>query len=127
MSQLKGLAHIGIMVKDVERSKDFYKRLGFVLTDEVDVGAKLAFLNAGSCLIELIQPQNYGDARNPGQVDHIAITVNDIIKAVSDAKSNGIAIDEKNIAEINILGGVKNVFFEGPDGERLEFFEYINR
>ena len=27
----------------------------------------------------------------------------------------------------NLLDGVKNIFFCGPDGERIEFFDYVNR
>jgi catechol 2,3-dioxygenase-like lactoylglutathione lyase family enzyme len=56
MSQLniKGLAHIGIFVKDIDKSIDFYKRLGFTLDKEENIGVRLAFLSAGTCLIELV-------------------------------------------------------------------------
>jgi len=121
--KITGLAHIGVFVNDIEKSIDFYKRLGFTLDKEENPGIRLAFLSAGSCLIELVE--RVGDpAREAGVVDHVAVVVDDIIAAIENAKAKGIEIDDSQIKELSILGGVKNVFFEGPDGERLEFFEY---
>ena len=122
---IKGLAHIGIFTSDMDKSVDFYKRLGFTLDTEETTpdGTRLAFLSAGTCLIELIGKT--GNACD-GVVHHVAMTVDNIEKAVATAKENGIVIDA-TINNVPILGGVKNVFFEGPDGEKLEFFEYCNK
>ena len=122
-SNITGLAHIGIFAKDIDVSINFYKGLGFALDTEETApdGTRLAFLSAGTCLIELI---GKSEERTHGAVDHIAMVVDDIIQAVATAKEKGIDINAMNISKVNILGGVKNVFFEGPDGERLEFFEY---
>jgi len=121
-SNITGLAHIGIFTKDIGKSIDYYKRLGFTLDNEEQAGeTKLAFLSAGTCLIELV---GIGGERTAGVVDHIAVVVDDIEKAISDANANGIEIDASQIASMPILGGIRNVFFTGPDGERLEFFEY---
>ena len=117
-----GLAHIGIFVKDIDKSIDFYKRLGFTLDKEEQPSIRLAFMSAGSCLIELVEKNNI-PARTAGVVDHIAVQVDDIEAAIAGARAQGIQIDAE-INTMNILGGIKNVFFEGPDGERLEFFEY---
>ncbi|MCL2565088.1 MAG: VOC family protein [Defluviitaleaceae bacterium] len=51
MSCVTGLAHIGIYVKDINISIDFYKKLGFTLDREENPGVKLAFLSAGTALI----------------------------------------------------------------------------
>jgi len=122
-TNILGLAHIGIYVKDINKSIDFYKRLGFTLDNEEQTpsGTQLAFLSAGTCLIELIGVNEEGIA---GVVNHIAMTVDNIEQAVVTAKANGIDIDASLIMDVPILGGIKNVFFAGPDGERLEFFEY---
>jgi lactoylglutathione lyase len=119
---IKGLAHIGIFVSDMDASIDFYKRLGFSLDGEENAGIRLAFLSAGTCLIELIA---HTDAANraDGRVDHIAMEVDDIEAAIASAIANGIPIGGA-VNSVAILGGVRNVFFTGPDGERLEFFEY---
>jgi len=118
-SHIKGLSHIGIFAKDIDVSIDFYKRLGFSLDKEADVGVRLAFLSAGTCLIELIEQ---AESRAAGVVDHIAMEVDDIAAAVADAIKNGIAVNAADIKFVDILGGIKNVFFTGPNGERLEFF-----
>ena len=119
---ITGLAHIGVFAKDIDKSIDFYKRLGFTLDKEEDVGIRLAFLSAGTCLIELVEQKDI-PPRDAGVVDHVAVVVDDINAAIANAKANGINIDGE-VNSVPILGGVKNVFFEGPDGERLEFFEY---
>ena len=123
---IEGLAHIGIFVKDTTTSLDFYKRLGFTLDNEESIdNLKLSFLSAGTCLIELVEFENGENSGRPaGVVDHIAIVVDDIEAAVANAIKNGIEIDSSAIASIPVLGGIKNVFFEGPDGERLEYMEY---
>jgi len=121
---IKGLAHIGIFVKDIDTSIDFYKRLGFTLDKTESIHIRLAFLSAGTCLIELVEQKDIG-ARTAGQVDHFAVEVDNLDAAITRAKENGIAIDASTVSFVDILGGVKNVFFEGPDGERLEFFEYV--
>ena len=123
--KITGLAHIGVFVKDMEKSIDYYKRLGFTLDKEEKPSVRLAFLSAGSCLIELIE-QTDAPKRPAGVVDHIAMAVDNIEAAIENAKAQGIDIDASKINSVSILGGIKNVFFEGPDGERLEFFEYCS-
>jgi len=123
MSKVTGLAHIGIFTKDIDKSIEFYKCLGFTVDNEENVGIRLAFLSAGNCLIELVE-QVDSPPRTAGIVDHVAMVVNNIDAAIESAKANGIEIDASTVASMPILGGIKNVFFEGPDGERLEFFEY---
>jgi len=126
MNGIKGLAHIGIRVKNIEQSIDFYKRLGFTLDKEVSIHVRIAFMSAGTCLIELVETKPEADCA--GIIDHIAIEVCGIEDVVASCKTNGIAIDETTIRTIELsgLGGVKNVFFAGPDGERLEFFEHLD-
>ena len=119
--KITGLAHIGVFVKDIDKSIDFYKRLGFTLDKEEKTSIRLAFLSAGTCLIELVEKS---DSRSAGVIDHLAMVVDNIDAAIENAKAHGIAIDVTAINNVPILGGVRNVFFEGPDGERLEFFEY---
>ena len=122
--KIEGLAHIGIFVKDMEASIGYYKKLGFTLDKEESFGnLELAFLSAGTCLIELVKPEEYSK-RVAGPIDHIAVVVDDIEAAVANACANGINIDASKIAFAPVLGGIRNVFFEGPDGERIEFMEY---
>ena len=122
--KITGLAHIGIFVKDIDKSIDYYKRLGFTLDKQEQTSIRLAFLSAGDCLIELLEQKKGEPPRAKGAVDHIAMVVDDIEAAVENAKIQGIDIDSSQINFMPILGGIKNVFFTGSDGEKLEFFEY---
>lgn len=127
--KLKGLAHIGLCVLDMDKSKAFYQdTLGFELTDEATLpnGVKLAFLHIGSCLLELVYTPGR-EAREAGVVDHIAIEVEDIETVVCKLIEKGVKFLSDEIGEADIQGGIKNIFFTGPDGERLEFFEFLNR
>lgn len=124
---IKGLAHIGIFVKDMDASVKFYRdMLGFTVTDEYQMGSRLVFCSIGTCLLELIQPKEY-TPRVPGQVDHIAVEVENIEDLCDELRAKGVSIPGKIDFNADLLGGVKNVFFEGPDGERIEFFEYTKR
>ena len=126
IGKVTGLAHIGIFVKDIDKSIDYYKRLGFTLDNEEQPGIRIAFLSAGNCLIELVEQKDL-PSRQAGVVDHVAMVVDNIEAAIENAKAQGIEIDASQVSSMDILGGIKNVFFDGPDGERLEFFEYCSR
>lgn len=127
--KITGLAHIGIKVRDMAASLKFYTEvLGFEKTGEQIFGTShLAFLNIGTCILELIQAAQY-EERTAGQVDHIAVEVKGIETLVEKLKAQGVQFlsDAVNVAP-GLLDGVKNIFFVGPDGERFEFFEYYNR
>ena len=127
--KITGLAHIGIRVADMDASIKFYvDTLGFELTNEQSMGAtKLAFLNIGTCLLELIQPADFAP-REAGSIDHIAVEVIDIEPLVCRLIEKGVKFLTDGINVVpELLGGVKNIFFEGPDGERIEFFEYTGK
>lgn len=125
MGKVTGLAHIGVKVKDLEASKKFYvDLLGFQIDDENDLGqVQLAFLSNGNCLIELIRADSVPEL--PGQIDHICMEVEGIDDLVAELKAKGIAFDGDISYSAVIRGGIKNIFFEGPDGERIEFFDYM--
>ena len=127
--RLLGLAHIGIMVKDAEVSMDFYmNKLGFELQAVQEMGpTKLVFLNAGTCQIELVQKPDL-EPRQPGPVDHIAIEVEDIEPLMERLKAQGVRFETETFSFAkDLLGGVRNVFFRGPDDERIEFFDYMKK
>ena len=116
-----GLAHIGIYVRDMDASVDFYKRLGFSLDREVEGNVRLAFLSAGTCLLELVG-RNVEPYREAGIVDHIALAVDDLDAAVAGCKQAGIEVDDSKAGGSSALGS-RNLFFTGPDGERLELYQ----
>ena len=137
MTDLIGLAHIGIFTEDIEKSKDFYINiLGFNLDFETTIdkgeGAylKVAFVKIGSLIIELLQPSESARIKtgNDGAADHIAIEVKNIDQCITEFKQKGIVFEsEKPVYIEKLYNSVKVVFFRGPSKERLELFEYINR
>ncbi|MDL2205859.1 VOC family protein [Eubacteriales bacterium OttesenSCG-928-N13] len=123
-----GLHHIGIYVADIEVSKAFYiEKLGFELLQEAAPGdTKLALIGVGSCVIELIQRADHAP-RQAGVIDHIAISVEDIDQIVCRLIEKMVVFESGEVNDApDLFGGIRNIFFSGPDGERLEFFESIH-
>ena len=127
MGKVTGLAHIGIMVKDLEVSRKFYvEKLGFEEECRNDLGGTvICFLNNGTCLLELVCRENYQAPTDPrAHIDHVCMEVEGIDSLVASLKEQGVEFEsDVNYSSVN-HGGVKNIFFHGPDGERIEFFEY---
>ncbi|NMB20118.1 MAG: VOC family protein [Firmicutes bacterium] len=129
--EIIGLAHIGVHTDDLEKSIEFYESvLGFTLdyTAEVRSGAvKLAFLTKGSCIIELIHNtlENIAASRQAGIIDHVALGVKDISELTARLAEQGVSYETKEPMSLDVRGGVRTIFFYGPSGERLEFFEYL--
>ena len=127
-NKLLGLAHIGILVTDAEASKDFYlNTLRFDLKAEHTLpnGVRLVFCDAGSCQIELVCPPA-GMKKPEGVVSHIAIECKNIEKWVEELRAKGVYFESEQIGVMeNLLGGAKNIFLHGPDGERIELWEYL--
>ena len=129
MGKAIGLAHIGVFVSNMERSMKFYiDNLGFESQGIDDLGAtKIGFLKNGGCIIELVCHETYSNPPTRGIIDHICLEVEDIEGVVAALTANGIAME--NDAGVGfsdkIRGGVKNIFFRGPDGERIELMEFV--
>ena len=133
MAKLEGLAHIGLFITDIEKSKQFYgEMLGFetifeCTSDEPDgTVTKVAFVKNGDLTLELVQFANPRE-RTDGWVDHIALKVEDI-EAVRDMLlERGIKFetDEITIAPHVFPNGSKWILFRGPDNEHLEITEIL--
>ncbi|KIL42246.1 glyoxalase [Gordoniibacillus kamchatkensis] len=123
------LEHIGIMVKDMDRSVRFYtETLGLQLRgrEKLGDGVELGFLaypGTDNIVLELIARWR-DDLPAKGNVDHVAFTVTDIEAEVERLKGLGVEMIDSAPKELPICGGVKIAFFYGPDGERLELFQY---
>lgn len=120
-----GLHHIGIKVQDAARSEAFYTELlDFQKTGEFRKGeSHLVFLRAGSCVLELIERSTI-EKLPAGNVDHIALAVENIEEVAARAKNGGAEFSGAQISYVEwIMNGIKNVFFTGPDGERIELVE----
>ncbi|MGB7998825.1 MAG: VOC family protein [Anaerobacillus sp.] len=122
---IQKLEHVGVQVRNIEASKGFYQGIiGLELLDELtlpDGNKKLAFLGLeGEIIIELIEGYN-SELPVEGKVHHIAFTVSDIEEERTRVRNLGVTFIDEGI---NVLpNGAKYLFFAGPDGEWIEFFQ----
>jgi lactoylglutathione lyase len=124
---VKKLEHVGVMVKDIEASIKFYTEvIGMELRGRLlhtNGVIRLAFLNfpgAKESEVELIEGYNAGLPAE-GKVHHIAFTVDNLEAEVERIKALGVKCIDQEIT--TLPDGSRYFFFEGPDGEWLEFFE----
>ncbi|MDR1320266.1 MAG: VOC family protein [Gracilibacteraceae bacterium] len=118
------VAHIGLIVKDVDRSVEFYTKLcGCALLPEKAYEnnlIRIQFLSLGDVVIEILQhkaPDPVGN-RWRGVVDHVAIETDDMEDVLTKMKEAGVKLLEGPRRSII---GASIAFFEAPDGERVEF------
>ena len=119
----KGLCHVGVMTDDAEKSVKFYcENLGFRPYYAGKMGPMpLTFVEGGGLVIEFISA---GKAAPGGAVDHFAIEVLNIEEAVASLKAKGIEVGPVMASPDFFPTGMKNVFFTGPNGEKIEFVEF---
>ena len=133
MAKITGLAHVGIFVADIERSKKFYDDvLGFetIFEFEVDEEAgvkKVAFVRNGDFTLEFIQRPN-PQKLTGGLIDHIALAANDIAGVKDNLARRGVKFEtEEILSNLKVFPkGTKWIKFRGPDGEILELNEVLD-
>ncbi len=117
-----GIGHIGIPTSDMQKTVQFYERLGFTVAHQNQVpasGAQVAFLQLGNLIIEA-----YAEGGNglDGAINHFALDCTDIEKAFADAQEQGYHILSNGIETLPFWeNGVAFFIIEGPNRERIEF------
>lgn len=131
MAKMEGLAHIGVFITDLARSKEFYEEvLDFETIYECGVPeadgttTDVAFVKNGNLVLELVRTAN-PQKRQDGWVDHIALAVEDIESIQKLLEERGIRFEtDKPVLGANVFpNGAKWLTFRGPDGEHLEINE----
>lgn len=99
--ELKRVDHVGIAVKNLDESVKFYESLGFKATGYEVVAeqkVKVAFLPCGDSEIELLESTEpdgpiarFIEKNGPG-IQHIAIRVDDIDKALEELKAKEVRL-----------------------------------
>lgn len=142
---VKKIDHINVVVKDLEKAKEFFMDLGFVMQREGilegkwvekliglrNVKAAYVGLSLENCEtnLELLHFINYenlttwdNDVLNKTGFRHMAFKVDNIENVVSRLKSKGIEFfsEIQKYSELN----KKLCYFKGPEGIVLELAEY---
>lgn len=124
---VKKLEHVGIMVKDLEKSIAFYRdviglklRGTLVHTDPSITLAFLSFPGAQETEIELIHGYN-DQLPAEGKVHHLAFAVDQLEPEIERLRALGVTFIDEEIT--TLPNGSRYIFFHGPDGEWLELFE----
>jgi len=115
---INGLAHICVYTRDMSKSLVFYTdTLGFdvVHRAHLDSGYSFAMVRRGSCIIELLEPEDVNKIkpRTGGVIDHIALEVKDINTVFAKLKAKGVSFFTPIIDDPNLMGGVRIAFFRG--------------
>jgi len=118
------LDHLALVVKDCERSADFYKLVfGCAVVDHlVNDTMKIIYLQCGDLTLELLEYIAVSPpSRGAGIYDHLAFIVANIQAAMVSLKEQGVEFESDNPRLT--MNGKKIIFFSGPDGERIELIE----
>lgn len=117
-----GVEHIGIKALDIERAIRFYVEvLGFKFLHRIKPGqVELVFLELGGTVLELVEVVE-GYRYEDGVVNHLALRVSDIFRAVEYLKTHHVELTSSE--PMSIGEGRYNFFFRGPSGERLELYQ----
>jgi len=116
--------HVGIIVSDLARSKEFYGALGFEFVDErVGEDKTLTFMRLGGLQVELFayrEPVPAPDATHEKVLGfrHLAFETPDIDGVFSELRERGIIGGDIAIRELP--GGWRLLFFPDPDGMEIE-------
>jgi len=124
---IRKIEHVGIMVRDIERSVAFYTEVVGLRhlrtmphTNGVIKLAFLAYPDASETVIELIEGYN-AELPAEGKVHHIAFTVDRLDDELARIRTLNVELRDTDIT--TLPDGSRYFFFYGPDGELLELFE----
>lgn len=126
MMNINGYHHIGLVVKDIDRSMKFYvdglggKVIHHFPMRGTDKTIYLVDLG-GNAVVEII-PRGNGEEESNARWAHIALAAEDVWAAHDMAVKTGAVTQDA--PKHTILGTMKasNAFVVGPDGETIEFF-----
>jgi catechol 2,3-dioxygenase-like lactoylglutathione lyase family enzyme len=142
--ELRGVHHVGVPVRDLQRSLAFYRDIFGIEPDfvvesegpEVDAAVQLpdvrvtaAFLTLGNTFLELLeyrQPVGADFALRNCDVGavHVALEVGDVAAAHEQLRAEGIEFSSPpTLIEEGELAGHRFAYFRDHDGIQFELFE----
>jgi catechol 2,3-dioxygenase-like lactoylglutathione lyase family enzyme len=122
--------HIAITVDDIEKTKDFYRKIGFKVEKEMystEKSRRLLLLRGYGFEMEIFrfddQPPDQKDVSNLQAIKmhHFALPVRNLEETKSKLLAEGVPLS-KDI-QTSSSGGVRFLNIEDPSGFTIEFFE----
>ena len=120
--------HVGLNVSDLDRSKGFYQKVfGFdVMGESREEGRRFVFLSEGSTLVLTLWQQGEGrfEKQRPG-LHHLSFqvaTIEDVKRAEEKLRALNVPFIYDGIVPHTEGSQSAGVFFEDPDGIRLEIY-----
>ena len=121
-NNVTGIQHLGIPTGDLSKTIEFYQGLGFEVIWQNP--GEVAFLQNGTLVIETYAVEE--PAMRNGAIDHVALNVQDIEAAWSDAQACGYETEDTAINFLPFFErGVKFFTIIGPNREKVEFNQYL--
>ncbi len=106
--------HIGYLVKDIEKAKEAFKKLGFKITqavsEDLDRKASICFINNGVYCVELISPWKESDLypllkKFKKTAYHICYEVGCLELAIKKMEEEGFTLFRAPEKAVSIGGG----------------------
>lgn len=128
---ITSLAHIGLRTQNIAAAREFYRSLGFEPERQIEIEEArgtivVQFMQIQGTVLELYQLPWQADARAPQDsgIDHLAWQVADLSAAERWIISLGYPLVE---GPCDHPAGCRYFMIAGPDGERVEFLQPLNR
>jgi catechol 2,3-dioxygenase-like lactoylglutathione lyase family enzyme len=113
--------HVGIYVKDIDRSVTFYTNI-FGWKEKRRMGTediKIAVLDIGEGYLEIVQRPGSPGIPPTGNWSHIAFHVENFTEMLNKLVRLGVHVD----ARLSIANNTNIAFFTDPDGHTVEIME----
>jgi catechol 2,3-dioxygenase-like lactoylglutathione lyase family enzyme len=121
----KRIAHVCLNVKNLERSLDFYTRVGFEPVFRFTREGRLfgVYLKlAESSFIEIFEDPKLDAPVNTGLV-HFCLETEDLDQLMSDLRSRGIDFSDKKLG----CDSTWQIWLKDPDGNAFEVHQYTGK
>ena len=129
MAAFATLGHVALRVNDLDRSLDFYTKLGFpefLRLNNADGRPWIVYLRiTDDCFLELFPGGTGEPAAGPKStgVNHLCLTTDDIEKTADHLKSVGIEASSPLVPDKRGVDGNRGMWVTDPDGNRIEIME----
>lgn len=125
MITVNRLDHLVLTVKDIEKTVDFYSKLGMKKEIFGDKRISLRYSNQKINLHQLgkeFEPKAYNVKE--GSADLCFIVNEDLEQVIEFLKTNNIPIEEGLVNRTGATGKIKSIYVRDPDNNLIELSNY---